>query len=189
MTGKTGPGHPPAASRFRKGQSGNPKGRPRAAKAKTNSAFDIVIDRTLTVTRSGVAGEVTVEEALQHQTYRAAIAGNRPARREILKMIAKREQVLAASVGKQKAKITVVSETTDPANADAAMLILGIASRNPERQGPGFDGDQLLLEPWAVQLALSRRRGGEKLTDKEISEIRRCTRDASTLRWPRNTNE
>ena len=108
MTGKTGRGHPPASTRFRKGQSGNPKGRPRAGKAKTSSAFDIVIDRTLTVTRGGVPREVTVEEALQHQTYRDAIAGNRPARREILKMIAKREQALAARVGNPKTKINRV---------------------------------------------------------------------------------
>lgn len=189
MSGKTGPGHPPAASRFRKGQSGNPKGRPRADKAKTSSAFDIVIDRTLTVTRGGVPREVTVEEALQHQTYRDAIAGNRPARREILKMIAKREQALAARVGKPRMKFNVVREMTDPDNADAAMLTLGIASSNPERQGPGFSGEQLLLEPWAVQLALSRRRGGERLTEKDVNEIRRCTRAAGTLRWPRNTRE
>ena len=189
MTGKTGPGHPPASTRFRKGQSGNPKGRPRTAKAKSSSAFDIVIDRTLTVTRSGVPREVTLEEGLQHQTYRDAIAGTRPARREILKMIAKREQALAARAGKPKTKYNVVREMTDPVNADPAMLILGIASRNPERQGPGFDGEQLLLEPWAVQLALSRRRGGEKLTDKNVDEIRRCTRAAGTLRWPRNTRE
>ena len=39
--------------------------------------------------------EVTVEEALQHRTYQDAIAGSRAARREVLKMIAKREQYLA----------------------------------------------------------------------------------------------
>ena len=39
---------------------------------------------------------MTVEEALQHRTYQDAIAGSRSARREVLKMIAKREQYLAA---------------------------------------------------------------------------------------------
>jgi hypothetical protein len=55
-----------------------------------------VIDRTLTLTQSGKPREVTVEEALQHRTYQDAIAGNRATRREMLKMIAKREKWLAA---------------------------------------------------------------------------------------------
>lgn len=189
MSSKVGPGHPPVASRFRKGQSGNPDGRPKADRANASSAFDIIIDRTLTVTQGGTSREVTVEEALQHQTYRDAIAGNRPARREILKMIAKREQAIAARKANPKTKINVLHEMADPGNADAAMLALGIASRNPERQGAGTNGEQLLLEPWAVQLALSRRRGGGKLTEKDIDEIRRCTRAAGTLRWPRKTRE
>ena len=69
------------------------------------------------------------------------------------------------------------------------MLLLGIAGRNPTRQGPDTIGEQLLLEPWAVQAALSRRRGGQRLADKEIAEIKRCTRDADTLRWPRRSDE
>ena len=99
MSRPVGPGRPPVESRFRKGQSGNPKGRPKKAKPRAASAFDIVIDRTLTVTQGGMPRAVTVEEALQHRTYQEAIAGSRPARREVLKMIAKREQYLAARHG------------------------------------------------------------------------------------------
>lgn len=187
MSGESGPGRPPVSTRFQKGQSGNPRGRPRKEKAGTGSAFDIVIDRTLTMTRGGAPREVSVEEALQHQTYRDAIAGNRPARREILKMIAKREKAIAAREGRRTPKINVLQEASDPVNADQALLILGIVCRNPERQGPGFDGDQLLLEPWAVQLGLSRRHGGERLAEKEIAEIRRCTRQPGTIRWPRGS--
>ena len=55
MSGKVGPGRPPASTRFRKGQSGNPNGRLKAARAKTGSAFDIVIDRTLAGMRGGMA--------------------------------------------------------------------------------------------------------------------------------------
>ena len=96
MSKPVGPAGPPTGTRFRKGQSGNPKGRPKANKDRSVSAFAIVIDRTLTVTQGGVPREVTVEEALQHRTYQDAVAGNRSARREVLKMIAKREQYLAA---------------------------------------------------------------------------------------------
>ena len=85
---------PRASTRFRKGQSGNPRGRPRKKPDPVASAFDVVIDRTLTIVQDGVPREVTVGEALQHRTYQNAIAGNRAARREVLKMIAKREQAI-----------------------------------------------------------------------------------------------
>ena len=57
------------------------------------------------MTQGGVPREVTVEEALQHRTYQEAIAGNRAARREILKMIAKREQYLAAQTGRAHGRV------------------------------------------------------------------------------------
>lgn len=186
MSRKGGANSPPEASRFVKGRSGNPKGRPKSEKAKAGSAFDIVIDKLLTVTQSGVAREVTVEEALQHQTYQAAIAGNRAARREVLKMIAKREKYLAARKPKATRKIEMLSEI-DPDNADAALLVLGIAIQDPSRTGPDYSETHLLLDPWAAQAALSRRRGGRQLTEKEGEDIKRCTRDPGTLRWPRGS--
>jgi hypothetical protein len=75
----------------------------------------------------------------------------------------------------------------DPDNADAALVLLGIAAPNPAREDMGADRAQLLLEPWAVQAALGRRRGGERLTEKEVNDVRRCARDSDTLRWPRGT--
>jgi GTP-dependent phosphoenolpyruvate carboxykinase len=53
--------------------------------------------------------------------------------------------------------------------------------------GSDDEYERLLLEPWAVQAALSRRRGGSRLTDKDVIDIKRCTRDAGALRWPRGT--
>ena len=79
------PSPPPISGRFRKGQSGNPKGRPRESREKKPSAFDIIIHRTLTVTQNGVPREVSAEEALQHRTYQDAIGGSRMAQREFLR--------------------------------------------------------------------------------------------------------
>lgn len=188
MSKTVGPGNPPLASRFRKGQSGNPKGRPKSKKSRAPvSAFDIVIDKKLTVTQGGVPREVTAEEALQHRTYQDAVAGNRAARRQVLKMIEKREQHLAAQPNRNTRQYEFRTEI-DPDNADAALLILGIAVRDHSSQGRGYEGD-LRLEPWAVQAALSRRRGGSRLTARDVAEIKRCTRDAGSLRWPRGTGE
>ena len=188
---KVGPGHPPKNTRFRKGVSGNPSGRPRKERrANPASAFAVVIDRTLTITQDGKSREVTVEEALWHKTYQYAIAGSRSAQREVLKMIAKREAHLNARKGKPRiAPVDVKIEYSGPADADEALLILGIATHHLAREDCGEDRERLLLEPWAVQAALNRRRGGGKLTEQESEEIQRCTRNAETLCWPGWTAE
>jgi hypothetical protein len=193
MNRKAGPGHPPAHTRFRKGQSGNPKGRPKGRKNRSPeeavSAFDSLIDRTLTVSQDGVPRELTVEEGLQHRTYQDAIAGNRSAQHGVLKMILKREKRLAARKGPANTTVKYRTEFVNPANGDPALLILGIAGRDPVRKDWDLNREPLLLEPWAVQMALSRRSGGARLSEADIAIIKRCTRDADTLRWPRRPGE
>jgi hypothetical protein len=171
---------------FPKGRSGNLKGRPRSSRGPTGSAFEVLVEKTLTVPDRGGTREITLEEALQRRTYQDALAGKRMAVREVMKWITKREAWLA----KHEPKVFqegswLVSD--DPDNADAALVLLGIAAPNPARAEFGADRAQLLLEPWAVQAALRRRRGGQRLTERELSEARRCTRDSGTLRWPRGT--
>lgn len=82
------------SGRFKKGQSGNSAGRPKARRPHV-SAFYIIFDKTLTVTQGGIERELTIDEALQLQTYQAAIKGSKMAVRAVLKMIEKREVALA----------------------------------------------------------------------------------------------
>jgi hypothetical protein len=185
---KSRSGATPNRGWFRKGGSGNPGGRPTASRASQASAFDVVVERTLTVAHHGGTREITMEEALQQRTYRDALAGKRMAQREVLKWIVKRDAWLAKHAPKAWPAITRhISD--DPDNADAALLLLGIAAANPARADIGADRAQLLLEPWAVQAALRRRRGGQRLTGRERDEIRRCTRNPDSIRWPRGTDQ
>ena len=79
---KVGPGRRPKSTGFRKGVSGNPAGRPRKERpADSTSAFDVVIDKTLTIEQDGKSREVTIEEALWYKTeppqvYRRAFGSN-----------------------------------------------------------------------------------------------------------------
>jgi len=173
---------------FPKGRSGNPKGRPTSRTAKP-SAFEVLADMTLTVTGPGGTRAVTVEEALQQRTYQDALAGKAMAVREVVKWIVKREAWLEKHSAKKSLTDDPLLISPDPDNADDALLLLGIAAHDPARAHVGAKRAQLLLEPWAVQAALRRRRGGQRLTDKERDEIRRCTRDADRLHWPRGTRE
>jgi hypothetical protein len=148
------------------------------------------MEKTLTITdRSGGTREITVEEALQQRTYQDALAGKRMAIREVAKWIIQREAWLAKHAPKPIRRPLPFLTSPDPHNADAALVLLGIAAPDPARAGWGADRAQLLLEPWAVQAALRRRRGGQRLTDKEREDIRHRTRDPGGLRWPRGTDE
>ena len=130
-----------------------------------------------------------MEEALQQRTYRDAVAGKHMAQREVLKWIMKREAWLAKHAPHASRSTTTRHISPDPDNADAALLLLGITAANPARANIGADRAQLLLEPWAVQAALHRRRGGSRLTGEDRAAIRRCTRDPNSLSWPRGTDE
>jgi Family of unknown function (DUF5681) len=189
MSGKSGSRKTVNPGWFRKGSSPNPGGRPTASPAPQSSAFEVLVEKTLTVTDRTGTREITMEEALQQQTYQRALNGDRMASREVLKWMMKRDAWLAKNAPKASPPAITRHISPDPDNADAALLLLGIAAPNPARAEFGNGRAQLLLEPWAVQAALQRRRGGQRLTDGERDWIRRCTRDPDSLRWPRGTGQ
>ncbi|KJC49488.1 hypothetical protein UP09_07265 [Bradyrhizobium sp. LTSP885] len=177
----------PSSGQFPKGRSGNPKGRPRGSGSRgaRTSAFDVLLDKTLTVTNGDQTREVSMEEGLQQRTFRDALAGKRLAIREVLKWMMKREEWRAKHEPKPVVKdIPPFIPSIDPDNADAALVILGIAAPNPERADIRADRAQLLLEPWAAQAALNRKRGSEPLTERNRYDVQRCTRDPKSLVWP-----
>ena len=141
---RVGPGRPPKANRFRKGRSGNPKGRPKSRRVCSISALDIILDRTFTVTQDGKSRELTLEEALQHRTYQEAINGNRPAQREVLKMIDKREKWFAAR--RPVPGLNILFETEDPDNANEALLLLGVADPDTQSNDPTDKSQRLRLQ-------------------------------------------
>jgi hypothetical protein len=175
--------------RFPKGRSGNPKGRPTSSRAPKSSAFEVLVEKTLTITDHLGTREMTVKEGLEQRTYQDALAGKRMAQREVMKWIIKRVAWFAKHAPEASRPEITRHISPDPDNADAALLLLGIAAPNPARAEFGKNRAQLLLEPWAVQAALRRRRGGQRLTDRERNEIRRCTHDPDCLRWPRGSDE
>src|SRR4051794_6290398 len=158
------------SGRFQKGQSANPAGRPRARRPHV-SAFDVIFDKTLIATQNGVERELTIDEALQLQTYQAALKGSKLAIRAVLKMIEKRETALAknAPVSHQPMKQLVENDTR---NADEAMLLLGITVRDPRWTGGECEyGIRMKLANWAAQAGISRP-GHRKLSHKEVEAVK-----------------
>ncbi|MBI1391925.1 MAG: hypothetical protein GC152_04205 [Alphaproteobacteria bacterium] len=168
-------------TQFKPGQSGNPAGRPRKQRRPAVSAFEIVLDKRLFGTVGGKERELTVEEALQQQTLKAAFAGKGLAIRKVLKMIEKREAALAKKNGPPRRNISVeVHYSAD--NANEAMRILGIADPDPTHP------KRWKLNAWATQAALSRR-GRRKFSKSDAESIALFTDSPDTLRWPKGRVE
>jgi hypothetical protein len=169
------------SGRFAKGQSGNPAGRPRKRRPHV-SAFDIIFDKTLTVTQNGVERELTIDEALQIQTYQAALKGSRMAIRAVLKMIEKREVALAKLAPTPKTPMKPLSIIHDCDSADEAMQLLGISAMDESEVG--WWKDRPKLATWATQAAISRP-GRRTFDDKTLADARRSTIDPDRVKWPR----
>src|SRR4051794_1766469 len=150
--------------RFEKGRSGNPAGRPKARRPHI-SAFDVIFDKTLTVTQNGVERELTIDEALQLQTYQAALKGSKMAARAVLKMIEKRESALRAAARKPSLNPQPMKVEYDTGSADDAMLLLGILKEEEPPLGWGDRAPNLKIDTWAAQAAISRP-GRSRMSDK-----------------------
>jgi hypothetical protein len=183
MTKRQAPDAGSTATRFKRGQSGNPKGRPRKPKPPASSPFAI-LDELLTVHELGSVGELPLEDAMLIKTYQLAITGSRRAGKKIVKMILEREKLRFKSRALRSSRITSQIEK-DPENALEALEILDIASRRANtNDGHSRDG-RLRLERWAVEVAL-RRRNFDELSSSDIQSIRGWTRDGDAVKWPRS---
>ena len=67
--------HPPKSGQFKKGKSGNPKGRPKNAKGMKTIARQVLTEKVSVRTASGVK-RMTKMEALIHKNTELAFAGN-----------------------------------------------------------------------------------------------------------------
>ncbi len=169
------------SGRFVKGQSGNPGGRPKARRPNV-SAFDIIFDKTLTATQNGVERELTIDEALQLQTYQAALKGSRMAVRAVLRMIEKREVALRKASPRLMVKPKPFRVEYSSESAHDAMTLLNIICRNPE-WGDEDSPRPFVVETWAAQAAISRP-GRTRLDGRKREGLHLFIKDYGKLRWP-----
>lgn len=178
---------PPADTRFKAGQSGNPRGRPKKVlPSAPASPMDALGRIQLNVQIGDRVEELSADEALQFKTYTLALKGSQRARRLVLDMIKKRELALRKHNPPVLPAVRLEHETSNPTNAFDALLLLGIctpSSRPDHAHSNDKTTRSLVLEPWSVQAALDRPVSLD-LDDGDIQLVRNFTRDSQTLVWP-----
>jgi hypothetical protein len=71
-----GYGKPPLHSRFKKGQSGNPRGRPRRHHWKLATIFDAVLEEKVTIIEHGRRRQISKREAILRRFLNRALQGD-----------------------------------------------------------------------------------------------------------------
>ena len=169
------------ATRFPKGQSGNPKGRPRKVKALPSSPFAI-LDEKLTIESPDATSELGLETAMLIKTYQRAITGSRRAQKKLVKMVLQREAIRLKGRKPSVPGATLKIQNAEPENAFEALELLGIASRATSAGGSFPTPGPLALERWAVDAALKRLKQDD-LSDSDARLIASSTHGGNTIQW------
>jgi len=93
---KVGPGKPPKHTQFKKGQSGNPRGRPRGAKNLATLVGE-ALDQKITVTEQGRRRKISKREAIITQLVNRSASADLKATTILLGMMQEIERRTGAS--------------------------------------------------------------------------------------------
>lgn len=169
-----GYGRPPPAGRFRKGQSGNPKGRPRGRKRAL--PYDAVLGQMVTIREDGADRRVSAAEAFLLHMAKRGLEGDGAAARAALAAI---EEARARYFVRDDGPRTIVVTAVEPGSVNTALRPLRMAVRLDAFRRTA----RMALEPWLVEAALARL-GERRLTPAEQETIVTATRTRKKVRWP-----
>jgi len=163
---------PPKHSQYRKGQSGNPKGRPSGRHRLL--PYDSILGEIVTIRENGEEREVTAAEAFVLQMIKRGLEGDVTAARLAL---ATMQELYPERDVPEIESITRVIIGSDPNIPEAiADLRIGYIT------GTG-DASRLKLAPWIIEAALARL--DRQLTRSEQAEIWRNTKTPHKVKWPK----
>ena len=107
---EVGYGRPPQGKQFKKGRSGNPKGRPKGSKNIRTIVFD-ELARRISIIENGKRKAISMSEAIVKQHVNRAAAGSEKAAQFVLQLMKETGQL---SVAKVKPQLQIRMEIDRP---------------------------------------------------------------------------
>jgi hypothetical protein len=164
---------PPASTRFAKGRSGNPRGRPKNRRREV--PYDTVLGQMVTIREEGRERRVTAAEAFILQLTRKGLQGDSAAARSSLAAI---ETARASRGPQERAEVLRIRIVIYGIGSVLQTLGLGVKLHPLDKQRVRWE-----LQPWIVQAALDRL-GERVLTSDEQREVWSVTRGRDKVVWP-----
>ena len=166
---------PPPSMRFRKGQSGNPKGRPRGRSKEL--PYEAVLGQMVTVRENGVERRITAAEAFLLHVTKQGLEGDGTAARAAMAAI---EDARAARGmdGSDPLRV-IIRVMIDTGSVTAGLTALRMATKLDRYRSTA----RVVLEPWLVVEALDRL-GDRRLSREEQAKVVKATRTPKKVQWP-----
>ena len=184
--GELGYGKPPPWGRFKKGRSGNPKGRPKKAKRRAypvagaaDRAIDEELSRKYKINENGKAVQATGLQAVARSQVQSALKGNSLAQREVLRNARERDERLAREAEAELRERTQLFEHIVNWRADRTREWAEAEQHGAEPAAPWPHPDDILLRPETLDFKI---RGPSKVQDVGLFEFYRSERDVAFLR-------
>jgi Family of unknown function (DUF5681) len=172
----TGYRKPPVSPRFRKGQSGNPKGRPPGHHRQ--APYEAVLGQKVTIREGGSERQVTAAEAFLLHLTKRGLEGDGPAARSAIQAIETARETRTTASTEPLTIITTISFVR-PGTVTCALERLHMGRRlDPHRPSA-----RIMLEPWIVEAALACL-GDRRFTPAEQRTVLAATRTPRKVQWP-----